>query len=269
LKNLGKISLGVALLLIGLIVYQVARPARPPAARPALAPSNGENTVVVSPTNARDSRAPRAIPLPADKREDRVPEFEDSWAKELRQLKELAAKDPDAALSKVSQMGEKHERKEAAERVCLVVAEKNPAKAMTAAWNLELGLMANESAENETLERLAKQWANADLVKAFVWASALPPDEESRRDHIIKGIASAVSQITPSVAARMVTEQMRPDSSVKVEATLEVLRQWAARDYAGALAWAAVFPEGPLRERGLEELASVGSESTHTKPKPN
>lgn len=195
-----------------------------------------------------------------------MPALEDSWAKELRQLKTLAAKDPDAALAQVSKMPEKHERRAATEQVCLVIAEKNPAKAMTGAWKLDLGLMAEEAAETETLEALAKQWASADLVKAFVWASALPPDEESRRDHIIKGIASAVSQITPSVAARLVNEQMSADSSLKMEATLEVLRQWAARDYAGAMAWAAVFPEGPLRERGLEELASAGSNQSPVVP---
>lgn len=230
--------------------------------------------VPVRPTVAPAASDPLPAPAkkdspPAAKAKDKPPEFEDSWARELRELKELAAKDPDAALARVSRMPEKHERRAATEKVCLVIADKDPAKAMTGAWNLELGLMADRSAESETLEILAKQWANVDLVKAFVWASALPPDEEARRDHIIKGIASAVSQSTPSVAARLVSEQMSPDSSVKVEATLDVLRQWAARDYAGAMAWAALFPEGPLRERGLEELAGAGTDPATAKPKPN
>src|ERR1051325_1597081 len=42
------------------------------------------------------------------------PRIEDSWAKELRELKELAANDPDAALTRVAQMPEEHDRKTAA-----------------------------------------------------------------------------------------------------------------------------------------------------------
>lgn len=211
--------------------------------------SNDESGVGINSAESASSEKPNAFPLV----------MEDSWAKELRELKELAANDPDVALARVAEMSDKHERKTAATAVCLVVAAKEPAKAMTAAWRLEVGKYADESAENEALESLAGQWAKTDLVKAFVWASALPADDEWRRDRVMKGIASMVAKISPAEAARMVTEHINPESSVQIDATIEVLREWAAREYVGAMAWASLFPQGPLRERGIEELASAGT----------
>ena len=206
---------------------------------------------------------------PPEKSGKEVAAVEGSWAKELRELKELAAKDPDAALAQVAQMSNKEERKAAARAVCLQLAPQDPAKAMTAAWGLGLGHFADEPVENATLEHLAKQWAEVDLVRAFVWASALPADEESRRDRVVKGIAMALSQVAPKEAARMVAEHINPDSSVQIEATMEVLRQWAARDYEGAVDWVALFPDGPFLDRGIGELAKAksGQPLSETKPK--
>jgi hypothetical protein len=48
---------------------------------------------------------------------------------------------------------------------------------------------------------------------------------------------------------------MSPDGRAQFEATMVVVRQWAAQDFAGAAAWVALFPEGPIQDRGTEELA--------------
>lgn len=208
--------------------------------------------------------APSPLSLPAEKKRTR----ESGWSRELREMKELAAKDPDAALGRVAKLSDKHERIAAGKDVCLIVSDKDPAKALTAAWNLGIGKFDDETTENAALERLAKQWAAVDLVKAFAWASALPTDEEGRRDRVIKGIVSTVSEVTPDEAARMVTNYISPDNGVQTDALMDILRQWAARDYASAMAWAARFPEGPLRDRGIEELASFapGQPLNHAKP---
>lgn len=197
------------------------------------------------------------------------PAVQRSWEQELRDLKTLAAKNPDAALAQVAKMPDKHEQKAAAKEVCLIVAEKYPAKAMAAAWKLDLGKFSNELAENMALENLAKKWADADLMKAFAWASALPPDEEGRRDRVVKGIASTVAAVDPAVAARMVAQQINPDSGVQIDAVMDVLHHWAAKDFAAATAWAARFPQGPIRDRGLEELARIGSSLPLTGSKSN
>ncbi|HEX2855700.1 MAG TPA: hypothetical protein VHO24_20865 [Opitutaceae bacterium] len=186
-----------------------------------------------------------------------IPEIEGSWIKLLRELKELAAVAPDAALARVAGMPDKHERKTAARAVCLVIADRDAAKAMLAAWNNDLGKFTDEATENIAVEKLARQWAETDLVRAFVWASALPADDEARRDRVMKGIASALAQVAPAEAAAMIAKHIHPDSAVHIDAAIEVLRTWAAQEYSGAMAWAALFPDGALRERGIEELANL------------
>jgi hypothetical protein len=191
---------------------------------------------------------------------EKIPNGDGTWAQELRTLKELALKDPDAALAQVAQTSDKEERKTAAREVCLFLAPKYPEKAMTAAWSLGLGKFADEATENAALENLAKQWADTDLVKAFAWASTLPADEEWRRDRVVKGIAIALSQIAPAEAASMVASQINPESRVQMEAAMDVLRQWAAQDYNGAMAWVALFPDGPFLDLGIAELTKAKSD---------
>jgi hypothetical protein len=224
------------------------------------------------PVNATDHAQSEtaAVETTSDKSSEEMTLVESSWAKELRELKALAAQDPDAALARVARMADKHERKSAAQSVCLVVAAKDPAKAMLAAWNNDLGKFTDESSESIAVETLAKHWAEADLAKAFVWASVLPPDDEARRDRVVKGIALALAQVAPAEAAAMVAKHIHPDSTVHIDAAIEVLRTWASQEYSGAMAWASLFPAGALRERSAEELANVEpAPSSATKIKTN
>lgn len=217
---------------------------RPPASAPVAA-------------NDRAAREITNTDTASEKSNDEIPTVESSWSNELRELKELAAHDADAALARVAAMHEKHERKTVVQSVCLIIANKDPAKAMLAAWKNDLGKYADEAAENITVETLAKQWAEADLVKAFVWASTLPADDEARRDRVVKGIALALAQVAPVEAATMIAKHIHPESAVHADAAIEVLRTWAAQEYSGAMAWASLFPTGALRERSLEELANA------------
>lgn len=190
------------------------------------------------------------------------PDGETSWAQEMRQLKELAASDPAAALELVRAMPDKHERRSAATEVCLIIAARDPRGAALAAWELGLGMLSDEADENAALERIARRWAESDVAAAFFWASSLPPDEEARRDRVFKGIAGALASLAPATAAQIVTGDIDPDSSVRADAVIDVLRPWAAKDVRGAIAWAALFPEGHIRERSLDELADTGRDAT-------
>lgn len=176
--------------------------------------------------------------------------------KEMRELKELAARDPDAALTQVAQMPDKEERVSALKAVCLQIAEKDPAKALTSAWELGLGHIADELSDGKTLEKLAGQWAVVDLSAALTWAGNQPGDEEKRRDLVMKGIASVWSQTSPEDAALLVTTQMTPEHE-QFEAAMDVVRKWAVKDYDRAAAWVDMFPEGPIRDRAREELSSA------------
>lgn len=200
--------------------------------------------------------APAKYEEPAEAPKKEISTFESAWAKDLRELRELAARDPDAALRRVAALTDPHERKSATGIVCLIVAERDAAKALLAAWNYGLGKFSEESTENIALEKLARQWAETDLVRAFVWASALPADDEARRDRVMKGIASALAQVAPAEAANLVAKHIHPDSALHIDAAMDVLRTWAAQEYPGAMAWASLFPAGPLRERSLDELAN-------------
>jgi hypothetical protein len=187
----------------------------------------------------------------------KTPDVAESWAEEMRELKELAARDPEAALAWVMQEPTKEDRDNALKEVCLQVAEKDPARAMDAAWSLELGKFNENPSDGRALEQLAGKWAAVDLPAALAWADEQPVDEEGRRDLVIKGIASAWSQTDPVDAARLVVTQMSPDEHAQFEAAMAVVGQWAALDFSGAKAWVDLFPEGPIRDRGNEELSKA------------
>src|SRR6185369_17177817 len=123
---------------------------------------------------------------------------------------------------------------------------------VAAAWQLKLGELGG-LAERKTLERLANRWAENNLDEAMNWLSEQPADESGRRDHLAKGIAAVRSQESPSEAARLIAEQMSPNF-LQFDAAMNLVSLWAARDYFGAASWVERFPEGPVRERGREEL---------------
>jgi hypothetical protein len=185
------------------------------------------------------------------------PDCETSWARQLRELNELAASNPAAALERVRAIPDKHERKSAAREVCLVIAQRAPRDAALSAWDLDLGMLSDEAGEAAALESIARRWADTNVAEAFFWASSLPADDEARRDRVFKGIAGALARLAPDAAAKIVTGDIDPDSSVRADAVIEVLRQWASKDSRAAMAWAALFPEGYVRERSLDELANA------------
>jgi hypothetical protein len=186
---------------------------------------------------------------------DERPAFEGSWARELRALKELAAKDSEAALERVSQMSVAEEREAALKEVCLQLAVSDPASAMNAAWQFQLGSLGG-LAENAVLEELAGRWAATDLSAALAWLSQQPLDEAGQRDRVLKGIAFAWSKESPADAVRLVIEHMSPDYA-QCDAAIKLAGRWAAVDFSTAAAWVDLFPEGSIQDRAREELSKV------------
>jgi hypothetical protein len=207
----------------------------------------GANTVALAESNA-----------PAENMADAKPVL-DVWGQTLRQVRELAAKNPTAALAWVGQLRLKEDRMTFLKEVCLQIARQDPAKAMTAAWDFGLGHFADESSDLVTLEKLAGQWAAADLPAALAWIGRQPADEEGRRDRVMQSLASALSQTWPEAAADLVATQMTPDNPPQINAAMTVVAQWAARNYAGASAWVDLFPKGPIQERAKKELAKAAA----------
>jgi hypothetical protein len=188
---------------------------------------------------------------------EETPAIQGSWARELRQLRELALQDSEAALARVSQMSVAEEREAALKEVCLQLAASDPASAMNAAWRFQLGRLGG-LAESATLEDLARRWAAADLPAALAWVSQQPLDEAGQRDRVIKGIAAAWSEGSPADAAHLIAEYMSPNFA-QWDAAMKLVGCWASADFAGAAAWVDLFPEGSTQDRAREELSKVVS----------
>jgi len=176
----------------------------------------------------------------------------DIWRSQLELACELVMRDSQAAFAWVEQLQVREDREAALKQVCLQLAQRDPASAMNAAWRLQLGKWGDKD-QTLVLEKLASQWATSDLNSALTWARALPAAEDGRRDHIIKGIASAIASATPADAARLVAGQMTSDSA-QFHAALDVLSKWSTNDMAAAKAWLDAFPDG-LREIAQARLA--------------
>jgi hypothetical protein len=178
----------------------------------------------------------------------------DVWGAQLELACELATRDPASALAWVEQLQAREDRETALKQVCLQVTQRDPAMAMDAAWRLQLGKW-GDADQTIVLEKLASQWAASDLRAALAWMQELPVMEDTRRDHIVKGIASAIASAEPETAARLVAERMTADSA-QFHAALDVLSKWSTNDMAAAKAWVDAFPDG-LREMAQARLARL------------
>jgi hypothetical protein len=167
----------------------------------------------------------------------------------LRELRDLAAKNPEDALAAVMKLPEGDERNQALAAVCQGLADTDPADAVELAQNLQL-----DKQPGALLENLVQQWAKTDLSSALDWVNSQAAGEE--RDGLMLRVAYVTAQSDPAHAAQFVAGQM-PPGPAQDEAAIMVLHQWAVLDSTGASAWAQQFPESPLRNRALNELSGV------------
>lgn len=137
-------------------------------------------------------------------------------------------------------------REEALVRLCYERAGSDPRTALELAIGYRL-----EEAPGGVIGNLAQQWAAADLPAARAWVELQPPGET--RDDLITRIGYLWSLDDPAAAAVFVTAETTPGDA-QIEAAISVLHQWKDRDPAAARAWAECFPEGPERQRALQEL---------------
>jgi hypothetical protein len=161
---------------------------------------------------------------------------------------DLGGKDPDRAFAAAMELPEGDERNKVLESVCFGLAKNDPAEAVEMAERYGL------EKQPGTMENLVYQWAFSDLSSAFSWATNRPDGEQ--REQYISRIAYVLAQRSPSDAARFVVEQI-PPGLTQTEAAMMVVHQWALRDAAGAASWVESFPEGPIRDRAINELKGL------------
>jgi hypothetical protein len=179
------------------------------------------------------------------------------WSMRLSELKTLAARDANRALSALATFSDTHELKAAAVAVLPTIARSEPAKALKAAWKLGVGRFADHPGEQELLDQLAREWARLDLAEGLAWAESLPGDEESRRDYIVKGFTAELAKHSPALSMRLIDSRIGSGTTAHMDAAVETVRQWASQDYSAAIAWVAVLPVGALRDRAIEELSKI------------
>lgn len=156
--------------------------------------------------------------------------------------------DATAALGWADGLTDALERNCALADVCVQMAQSNPAQAANAAT--QYGLVN----AGGCLESIVQQWAETDLSSAFTWVSQFAAG--AARDGMMARLAFVIAQVSPADAANVVANEISP-GSVRVEATISVLHQWALQDSTAAAAWAAQFPEGELSDRAKQELAGL------------
>jgi len=147
------------------------------------------------------------------------------------------------------QLSDLGERNAALTDVCFQIAQADPGHATQLADQYELGKL-----PGATLENLVQQWAAQDVTTATAWVKERPAGEQ--KEQMLMRLAMVIAETSPAEAAQLVVNQI-PEGSVQTEAAISVVHQWARRDLSGARAWVELFPEGPLRERALNELKGI------------
>jgi len=168
----------------------------------------------------------------------------------LRRTSQLwAARDPNAALEWAVTLSNADERDVSIADISAELANTDPARAVALRARYAPTVESDSALENFT-----QQWAAQDLSAALDWALARPAGRQ--RDLLLERIAFIRAQTAPSDAARLITDHMSP-SSAQSDAVVTILHQWALRDYSAAQEWTTRFPEGPLRTRVTEDLATI------------
>ena len=169
-----------------------------------------------------------------------------------------AKKHPVAALSWLRSVRAGEQRVAVAEILCADLMPKHPRAALALAESCRDGSdgVATRAASRNLLENLAQQWAERDFEAAADWALAKEPGES--RERLLRRLAFARAETDPGAASRMVAREMIPGDH-QDEAAMAVLHRWIQTDEGAALAWIESFPAGALRDRALDEVASLAA----------
>ena len=163
-----------------------------------------------------------------------------------------AGQEPREAADWASQLPDPGERTLMLSVICYQIAEADPALAIESAARLDL-----REQGYGTVANLTQQWAARDFAAASAWALRQP--DGTQKDQLLQWIILVRAQTDPFSAGALAAEQI-PPGTVQDEAVLTVVNQWARSDVAGAAAWVAGFPPGPLQQRAETQLAVLAGD---------
>ncbi len=104
---------------------------------------------------------------------------------------------------------------------------------------------------------LFRQWADRDFAAALERADSEPAGPS--REEMFGWLAMVVARLNPAEAATMADRDMKP-GPVRNETVISILHLWARTDLVRATSWADSFPQGPFRDRALDEVAGFMSD---------
>ena len=166
----------------------------------------------------------------------------------LRQVtRQWTAVDFAGAMTWLADLAGRRDRQYAAEAGVAEIARTDPAGAIEVAQVFQVGT------GDGSIEHLAQLWTEESPHEAVDWILGRPVGPQ--RDQLLARIAFVRAQSDPAEAATLTVDFMSPGAA-RDEAIAAVSRQWAVRDPAAATAWVERFPSGPLRARGLAEVAA-------------
>lgn len=166
-----------------------------------------------------------------------------------------AATDIDGAISWASRLKDEADRTTAATEMTTQLARTHPGNAIEVADLFAIGR------DNGSVEHMAQMWATENLDAALKWVHGQPPGP--RRDQLLARMVVAQAARDPLAAANDASGKL-PAGSLRDEAVLGVVRQWAFSDPEAAAAWVERIPERPLRERARRDLAAIVQQSLGT-----
>lgn len=138
------------------------------------------------------------------------------------------------------------ERQAALSTICLSASDVVPLWAIDMATRNSLG--------DGITQNVSKRWASRDFDSALRWAENLPPGKN--RDAFLSAVLVTRAKDEPSQAASLIAGKI-PPGDVQNEAVIATVHQWLLKDPDKAGDWIEQFPEGPMREKAIEEYEGM------------
>jgi hypothetical protein len=148
------------------------------------------------------------------------------------------------------------ERQAALSTVCLSASDTAPL------WSIDMA--ARNHLGDGITQNVSKRWASRDFASAMQWAENLAPGKD--RDALLSAVLITRAKDEPSQAASLIATKI-PPGDMQDEAVIATVHQWLLKDPDKAGDWIDQFPEGPTREKAIEEyegMARYQSQQTST-----
>ncbi len=118
----------------------------------------------------------------------------------------------------------------------------------------EISMMKQTTERDDSIRKLAQEWASEDPTSAEQWASNLP--ENADRTQALNLVCMTRAKHSPAEAISMAQRNMTGGALVE-----DIVGRWASKDFAEASEWVTGSTTGDMRNSLLAKLALTRAES--------